>query len=816
MATQYTTGIPTVLADKTSKAATTATSVIPSVLKTAEPSPAVTTATAVPEVLATAKAPEMEKIPKAVSTTGIPEGWDVKDYSKDYQAEINRIKSVNPNDPRLPVLQSARAEKISAMPSYNIKTGDTLTNIAKAHGTSVKELKSLNPAITDVNKISAGQTIKVPKAAKVVPTAPVALGTLSSKYESSGNPGAISTGVGDVGGKSYGTYQLASKMGSVNKFMDYLKSTNPEYYNKLHTAYTTGGIGFGTNFDNAWKQLATSDPKGFESAQHDYIKSRYYDKAAEKLKNAGLDVSTKSKALQDVLWSTAVQHGVNGAVNLFKNAGLTGSDADIINNVYNERSNVNKYFRRSSDAVKRGVQKRFENERADALKMLEEAPELPVAEAPAPEVPAVLKEMKQPTEIKGETYTNESTGQPWNINDYASDYQAEINRIQSINPADPRVDTLLKARAEKILSDPELSKDPNMSRWANDIMTGVWDIKDYAGNYQAEINKLREINPADPRISLLENARADKIMENPSAFDQATKDWAIDVDKRDWRVSDYKDNYQAEIDRIKKFDPNDPRIEDLMDARATKILNNPGGYDEDTVMQAEAYREEHADRMALKELNQSYLEAEAQSDINTRRAAKAILDYYKSLGLEAGGQAAAAIAQTAMAGKAELGALERERAAKASQLVAQQQAAKAEKEVAEAKAAIEQAKTDAALQKAQIDLQKAQLSYEQAQVNLAKAKTTAASAAAKASAKGTTTAAPKESKATAAQYKSYLKYYEGKIIDPKGGFLGIGKKAGNHPEIIQEIAANMDLSNAQVTQMLIDLGLYDEALEMTQ
>jgi LysM repeat protein len=816
---EYTTGIPSVLAT-TGKATTpvataitptpAATSVIPSVLKT---QPTVTAVTQIPE---TTPMPEVEKVPKAVATTGIPEGWNVEDYSKNFQAEIDRIKSVNPNDPRLPILQAARVKKISTMPEYTIKSGDTLSNIAKAHGTTVKELQSINPSITDVNKITAGQAIRVPKAAKVTTTAPVVLGTLSSKYESSGNPGAISTGAGDIGGKSYGTYQLASKMGSVNKFMDYLKTANPEYYNKLYTAYTTGGVGFGNNFDNAWKQLATSDPEGFEKAQHDYIQAQYYDKAAQKLKDAGFDISTKSPALQNVLWSTAVQHGVNGAVNLFKTAGLTGSDSDIINNVYNERSNVNKYFKSSSDAVKQGVKNRFENERKDALKMLSEVPtEAPMevpTEAPAAGVPEVLKEMKAPTEIEGKTYTNEATEKPWNIEDYRNNYQAEIDRIQSIDATDPRIDVLLKARAEKILADPELSKDPNMSRWANDMLTGVWDIRDYEGDYQAEINKLRAENPADPRIAILESARADKIMANPSEFDQATKDWAINIDKRDWNINDYKNNYQAEIDRIKKFDPNDPRIEELSDARATKILNNPGGYDKNTVDWAEKYSEEHGDRMALRELNQSYLEAEAQSDINTRRAAKAILDYYKSLGLEAGGQAAAAIAQTAMAGKAELGELEKSRAAQASQLVAQQQAAKAEKEVAEAKAAIEQAKTDAALQKAQIDLQKAQLSYEQAQVNLAKAKTSAASAAAKSTSK--TSAAPKEAKASAAQYKSYLNYYEEKIVDPSKGFLGIGKKEGNHPEIISEIVNNPYISSAQVDQMLIDLGLYEEAMSL--
>src|SRR5262249_46471025 len=40
------------------------------------------------------------------------------------------------------------------------------------------------------------------------------LGSLSEKYESGGRgPGTVSTGKGDLGGVSYGTYQLSSKVG---------------------------------------------------------------------------------------------------------------------------------------------------------------------------------------------------------------------------------------------------------------------------------------------------------------------------------------------------------------------------------------------------------------------------------------------------------------------------------------------------------------------------------------------------------------------------------------------------------------------------
>lgn len=62
------------------------------------------------------------------------------------------------------------------------------------------------------------------------------LGILSSKYESNGDPGAISNYKGDAGGKSYGAYKLSTNMDSVDEFLIWLSSTNPSYYQQLINA----------------------------------------------------------------------------------------------------------------------------------------------------------------------------------------------------------------------------------------------------------------------------------------------------------------------------------------------------------------------------------------------------------------------------------------------------------------------------------------------------------------------------------------------------------------------------------------------------
>ena len=47
--------------------------------------------------------------------------------------------------------------------TYTIKSGDTLSKIAKKYGTTVDKLMAANPYITNKNKIYAGKTLQIPK-----------------------------------------------------------------------------------------------------------------------------------------------------------------------------------------------------------------------------------------------------------------------------------------------------------------------------------------------------------------------------------------------------------------------------------------------------------------------------------------------------------------------------------------------------------------------------------------------------------------------------------------------------------------------------
>ena len=291
--------------------------------------------------------------------------------------------------------------------TYKIKAGDTLSKVAKRNGISLAQLLKANPQITNPDRIQVGQVVNLPDtstettqplpsnivpaikdAATTVVAAAAgaaagalgeaiaeALGTLSAKYETGGRgPGVVSSGAGDPGGVSYGSYQMATKMGVPQKFVK-----QPGFPWLADFQNLTAGT---ADFTACWKRIAANETDAFQKCQHEYIKKTHYDLLAAKiLSDDGLDVNTRSRALQDVVWSTAVQHG--GATSMVHKAlaNVTCAKTDpafdeqLIRAIYAERGRKKPdgnlvYFSKSSPNVQKGVANRFKNELTDALAML--------------------------------------------------------------------------------------------------------------------------------------------------------------------------------------------------------------------------------------------------------------------------------------------------------------------------------------------------------------------------------------------------------------------------------------------------------------
>lgn len=264
---------------------------------------------------------------------------------------------------------------------------------------TLEELLDLNPKFkANPNKIKVGDTIYLTEAG-TAPTQPLPsalvtagaavaagalgaaagwlLGRLSAKYETGNRgPGTVSTGSGDPGGVSYGSYQMATKTGTVARFV-----SQPDFPWKAYFTNLKPGT---AAFTAKWKEIAANEPNRFQECQHEFIKQTHFDPlVAKTLEEDGLDLRKHSRALQDVVWSTAVQHG--GKASIIHRAlgkvtvGMNDPDFDrqLIRAIYTERGRKRPdgklaYFPSSSPNVQKGVANRFKNEETDALKMLAE------------------------------------------------------------------------------------------------------------------------------------------------------------------------------------------------------------------------------------------------------------------------------------------------------------------------------------------------------------------------------------------------------------------------------------------------------------
>lgn len=227
------------------------------------------------------------------------------------------------------------------------------------------------------------------------------LGEISKRWES-GPKGAyaISTGKGDPGGVSYGSYQFASNRGTVAPFV----STLPPEVQANFAGKTPGT----PEYSAAWKQSVDQMGKeNFEQAEHEYVKSVYYDDAASRIKRStGIDANNVCPGVQDLIWSASVQHGQAGANKLFKNAGVTPdmTGPEIIEAVYKERSRVEVHFKSSSPEVQESIRKRYAAEQKMALAKCEGGSQPAEDTVPEELANATEKQLEKDIQLDEETY----------------------------------------------------------------------------------------------------------------------------------------------------------------------------------------------------------------------------------------------------------------------------------------------------------------------------------------------------------------------------------------------------------------------------
>jgi hypothetical protein len=209
------------------------------------------------------------------------------------------------------------------------------------------------------------------------------LGQTSEKYESGGKgPGTINAynggAGGDLGGASYGTYQLASFLPAVmstGKARPSAKNSPViQFLNNSKFKDKFAGLEPATAaFDTKWKEIATTNAADFKKEQHDYIQKKYYDVAIANLQRQGLDMTKYGPAVQDLIWSGAVQFGPANT-KAFTEAlrdKSTLTDKDIVTLVSEWKiNNVATLFKSSSASIQAGVKSRYQSEKQALLNLI--------------------------------------------------------------------------------------------------------------------------------------------------------------------------------------------------------------------------------------------------------------------------------------------------------------------------------------------------------------------------------------------------------------------------------------------------------------
>jgi len=207
------------------------------------------------------------------------------------------------------------------------------------------------------------------------------LGQTSERYESGGKgSGTINNynNSNDPGGASYGTYQFASYLPSTmgngrsrispknSPVLTFIR--NSSFRNEFD-----GLVPATQQFDSKWIQIAQNNKEAFEKEQHDYIQSKYYNVCLANLQRRGLDLSIYGPAVQDLIWSSAVQLGANN-VSVFTTPLRNKSDLsdrDIVELVMEYKiSNVENLFPSSSSEIQESVRSRYLSEKDQLLNLI--------------------------------------------------------------------------------------------------------------------------------------------------------------------------------------------------------------------------------------------------------------------------------------------------------------------------------------------------------------------------------------------------------------------------------------------------------------
>ncbi len=203
------------------------------------------------------------------------------------------------------------------------------------------------------------------------------LGYISAREESNGDPGALGLNPNDKGGASFGVWQLSSKMGSVDRFLDFIKNKNEKIYFELSEAKKQDNDKFEDNFIGKWKEVAKNNYDAFYELQRLFIKETYFDAFVKSANKNNLNITPllDYNSTSNMIWSTCVQHGTEGTIKILKKITPPKNIESLIERIYEERLNIisKTYPPTSSNpgvvSLYNGIKNRLDNEKNEIIRI---------------------------------------------------------------------------------------------------------------------------------------------------------------------------------------------------------------------------------------------------------------------------------------------------------------------------------------------------------------------------------------------------------------------------------------------------------------
>jgi hypothetical protein len=188
------------------------------------------------------------------------------------------------------------------------------------------------------------------------------LGRLSARYES-GKRGSAAVGWDSRGGASYGRFQIATAVGTMDRFLIFCEANFPDLFSRLDPVRSSMGDRAGA-FARTWVDL--SEQSRIAEAEYEFIKATHYEAGYSRLGTLAKSAVDRVAVLREILWSTCVQHGPGAAPKIF-DFSWSADTAAMIRGIYQRRGERLSRLTRSEQAA---VRDRYQHEQADALAML--------------------------------------------------------------------------------------------------------------------------------------------------------------------------------------------------------------------------------------------------------------------------------------------------------------------------------------------------------------------------------------------------------------------------------------------------------------